>query len=119
MADEAARELVGEYEDIKNDDLEALVVIIDKNKFLIDVALETGEESYDEWVIEANYANGKLSYVKDDISHYSVTTNGEMIEEFVDRSEDCVDGYFEIKDGKILWTGAGSDLMKTTVFEKD
>lgn len=68
------------------------------------------------YYISGNYEDNKITYGGEQIAIYQYDENGE--ETFIDSTATNNLGYFEIKDGKLYWTGAAQDQCKTCVFEK-
>ena len=69
-----------------------------------------------QWYISASYKDGKLAYGGEQLSIYEYDEEGNM--NFIDSKESNYAGYFEVKDGKIYWTGAEQDQCKECIFEK-
>lgn len=68
------------------------------------------------YYISGNYEKNKITYGGEQIVTYQYDENGE--ETPIDSTATNNLGYFEIKDGKLYWTGAAQDQCKTCVFEK-
>lgn len=68
------------------------------------------------WSISGTLEDNKINYRGEDISKYSYDSEGN--EEYLDSTAINNVGYFEIKDEKLYWTGAGQDNCKDCVFEK-
>ena len=66
--------------------------------------------------ISGTYKDGKITYGGEQIVVNQYKENGE--EENVDSTATNNLGFFEIKDGKLYWTGASQDQCKKCVFEK-
>ena len=65
--------------------------------------------------MEGTLDGKKITYRGENIAIYKTDENGNIM---------CVDsainnvGYFEIKDDKLYWSGAGQDQCKSCIFEK-
>lgn len=66
--------------------------------------------------ISGTYDKGKITYGGEQIVVNQYDANGEEIN--VDSTATNNLGYFEIKDGKLYWTGASQEQCKECVFEK-
>lgn len=82
----------------------------------ITVRWPNSASEYKDWYISGTLKDNKISYGGEYISTYTVAEDG---------NETCTDstatnnlGYFEIKDGKLYWTGAAESQCKECVFEK-
>lgn len=69
-----------------------------------------------QWYLSASFKDGKLSYGGEQILIYEFDENGNS--NFIDSKESNYAGYFEVKDGKIYWTGAEQEQCKECIFEK-
>lgn len=111
-SDPEALKLLGDYQDSTSQRASANVQVMGLNTLLIDINWASSAEENDEWVIAGKYENGKLTYGNDEIAHLK------YVGEDVSQVNDSVEGYFEVVDGKLLWTGASADNLKACVFEK-
>lgn len=111
---EEVKKLVGNYQDSTSQRASATVNIIDVDKIFIDVTWSSSATESDGWSITAKVDDGIASY--DEIQHIrSSEVDGE---EKIDELNDYEAGYFEIQEGKLLWTGSGNPQTYECVFEK-
>lgn len=68
------------------------------------------------WLMYATLQDNKLSYAGENISAYVYDTEGNEISATPTASNNI--GYFEIKDGKLYWSGAAQEICRTCIFEK-
>lgn len=101
--------LVGLYQDTTSKRASAEISLYNSEELLIDVFWSNSATEYDSWTIVAKVDNNKLIY--DDITHLrnNNTTSTNL--------KDYEPGYFEIVDGKLLWTGSGNEATENCVFE--
>lgn len=107
-----AKSLVGAYEDSTSQRAVAAVEVVDENTVNIDISWGSSASEHDEWIIKAKIDGDKLNYEVSDFTHFRV--EGETTTEV----EGEPAGYFEIKDGKLAWTGSGVENTSNCVFEK-
>lgn len=111
-SDEKAVKLIGDYQDSYSQRASATLDLLGVNYLLIDITWSNSVNTYDEWMIFAQYQDEKLVYDNDDIVHFTVDGDDmQMV-------DDCVEGYFEIVDGNVCWSGSGNDATSSCVFEK-
>ena len=104
--------LLGSYQDSVSQRATAEVGKVDDNTVEIEIHWSSSAENSDEWIIKAKIDGKKLTYDENDFTHFSITGETSTIVE----NEPA--GYFEVKDGKLAWTGSGVDATATCVFEK-
>ena len=109
------KDLVGDYYDTTSQRATAQASLIDINTLGIDVTWSSSENEYDEWIVETNYEYDRLTY--SNISHLKVTTDENGNTDIKDLQDYC-EGYFEIKDSKLLWTGSGNKQTSSCEFKK-
>ncbi len=107
--------IAGNYQDATS---QRATMEITKYEGVYDITVRWPSSANEEthWYISGKLDGKKITYGGENIATYVYDENG---------SEECIDstainnlGYFEIKDGKLYWTGAGQDQCKECVFEK-
>lgn len=86
------------------------------DQYEITVDWANDASSYKEWVMAATLEDGLLKYEGEDIYNWVTDANGDM--EMTDYTTSNNVGKFEVKDGKLYWTGAAEESCRTCVFEK-
>lgn len=109
--------LIGEYQDSTSQRAMAKVSVIDKDRLFINITWSNSAKSYEEWIIDAKYEDGKLNYGMGEIDHLAIDTLEDGTSD-VKQANDAIPGYFEVIDGKICWTGSGIESTAECVFEK-
>ena len=104
--------LLGSYQDSTSQRAMAEISKVDDNTVNIDIRWSNSAISYEEWIIKAKIDGSKLTYAKNDLTHFN-NDNGNQT-----TINDVKEGYFEVKDGKVLWSGSGDEYLSTCVFEK-
>lgn len=69
-----------------------------------------------QWSMLGKLEKDKITYAGEDISTWAFDENGDG--EITKSTASNNLGYFEIKDGKLYWTGAAQDQCKECIFEK-
>lgn len=111
---EDAKALVGNYQDSSSQRANAFVSLSGINEFSITVEWACTADEFHSWYMAAKYQDDKLVY--DSITHEIAIA----VENGVDGRilDDYGAGYFEVKDGKLLWTGSGNNQTSSCIFEK-
>lgn len=112
--DQAVKDLVGSYQDKTSERATAEVSLYGVNEVEILIDWADTADSYHSWYMTGLVQGNKISYKK------GVHEAGRAVENGVEAeilSED-LEGYFEIIDGNIAWTGSGDDMTVDCVFEK-
>lgn len=112
---EEIKNLIGTYQDSTSQRASMNISLSEVNQLLIDITWSSSATEYDEWIMNARVNDSKAVY--DSVAHYLVVT----LEDGTLDSQTLGDyqaGYFEIKDGKLLWSGSGDELTSSCVFEK-
>ena len=111
---EEIKGLIGMYYDSYSMRAHAEISLVDNNDLVVDVQWSNSAYEYEEWIMFVRYDGQRLIY--DDSIHISVvqTYNGEEAIPY----DDGGSGYFEITDGKLLWTGSGDPNTENCVFER-
>ena len=113
-ADYAALE--GEYQDSFS--MRAVATVAANNGDSVNISVSWSSSAFEHtvWVMNASYAeDGLLSY--SDCVKSNITT-AENSEETVAVEYENGSGYFEVADGKLLWTGADEESCVQCIFEK-
>ena len=107
--------IAGDYQDATS---QRATMEITKYEGVYDITVRWPSSATEEtqWYMSGKLEKDKITYAGEDISTWVFDENG---------SEECTSstasnnlGYFEIKDGKLYWTGAAQDECKACVFEK-
>lgn len=109
------KQYLGQYYDSTSQRATAEITLADVDKLFVDVIWSNSATEYEEWIIDGEVKDNKISY--ESISHYTVTVkeDGTTIPNEI---SDYAPGYFEIKDNKLYWTGSGNTQTSSCVFEK-
>lgn len=109
------KQYIGQYYDTTSQRAVADISLSDVNKLYIDITWSNSASEYEEWIINADVKDNKITY--DEIVHMNVKVkeDGTLLPEVID---DYGAGYFEIKDNKLKWTGSGNSSTSSCVFEK-
>lgn len=109
------KELVGEYQDSTYERASMTAELSDINKININIKWSSSASSYDEWNCICYINMGKAVY--DTITHTSnvIDEDGNITPTTLD---DYKDGYFSLKENKILWDGSSNKETSTCIFEK-
>ena len=110
------KNLLGDYQDSTSQRASMNVSLSEANQLLINVIWPSSATQYDEWIMDA-VINGVNQALYDNATHSLVTTLEDGTSD-IQTLDDYKEGYFEIKDGKFLWTGSGNELTSSCVFEK-
>ena len=108
-------DLEGIYYDDSGTKAEATVKILENSVIAIDIILPKSELAYEEWIIFDSSFNGtKIKY--DEYLHLLVEEKDGGEE--VTNLEDSNNGYFEVIDDKLYWTGSTDKNNSKCVFIK-
>ena len=111
--------LVGEYQDEYSQRATASVKLFDKDLLEIDIQWSSSAFEYEEWFIRGKIENGRVCYGEDDITHTKYIFSDDTASSHgTEITDDRREGYFEIDNGKLKWTGAGDDSLTQCVFAK-
>lgn len=108
--------LVGDYQDSVS---QRAIAYVERfgDLYNISVIWSNSDSDTNCWTMyEAVKDGDKLTYKGEEIGHYTYDDDGNEISSEVTASNNV--GYFEIKDGKLYWTGASQEQCQTCVFEK-
>ena len=86
------------------------------NQYEIIVQWGNDATSFKEWVMSGTFEKDKLTYKGESIATYVTDSNGDV--NVIDQTESNNVGQFEIKEGRLYWTGAAEEMCKTCIFEK-
>ena len=108
-----ASDLVGDYQDKTSQSACAFIKSKDE-EILIEVEWVISDGEFQAWSMTGKIEGNKISYVN---GIHEVTF---AVENGVDASilDDYKEGYFEIIDGNIAWTGSGHSETSSCLFEK-
>ena len=107
--------IAGDYQDATS---QRASMEITKYEGVYDITVRWPSSANEEthWYMSGKLDGKRITYAGENIATYVYDENG---------SEECTNstainnlGYFEIKDGKLYWTGAGQEECKACVFEK-
>lgn len=114
---EEIKGLIGDYYDETSQRATLNFSLVDVNEVVLDIKWPSSADQNDEWIARCTYDGYKFIYNKDNIVHYrrTQTSDGEIVDEI---TEDCVDGYFEIKNKAIYWNGSNNAQTSNCIFKK-
>lgn len=110
-APEEIKNLVGFYQDSTSQRATAQIVLDDIDRISINITWSSSATDYDEWMIKAKVKDNKANY--EEITHTKNSANNIDPENLNDYSS----GYFEIQEGKLMWTGSGNQQTDKCIFE--
>lgn len=107
--------IAGEYADSVS---QRATMTISKYDDMYEVIVQWANDatSTKEWVMAAKFEDGKLTYEGEDSGVYVTDANGEV--NYTNQTTSNNVGSFELKEGKLYWTGAAEDSCKSCIFEK-
>ena len=109
------KNIIGEYQDSYSQRAAASIEPINNNEVSIIVTWSNSATEYEAWYITGQIFDNKILY--NNISHYLYAVDEEG-SETGKQLDDYQEGYFEIEQNKILWSGSGNNQTKECIFEK-
>lgn len=110
-------DFAGEYMDSVS---QRATMTITKNDEGYEIIVRWANSASEETVWEMSpvvFEDDKLNYKGENITMYKYDDDGkELIVDGATAANNV--GYFEIKEGKLYWTGAAQDICKSCIFEK-
>lgn len=108
--------LVGDYQNAAD---ERMMLYVERlgDEYSASVNLSVSDSEFKCWTMQDVAVDGdKLTYRGEEIGHYIYDADGNETSSDVTMSNNL--GYFEIKDGRLYWTGAAQEECRAIVFEK-
>lgn len=108
--------LVGDYQNAAD---ERMTVYVERrgDEYIISVNLSVSDGEFKCWTMQGAVNEGdRLTYRGEEIGRYTYDVEGNETSSEVTAANNS--GYFEIKDGKLYWTGAAQEECRSCVFEK-
>lgn len=108
--------LVGDYQNTVD---ERMVTYVERHgdTYSVSVNLNVTDTEFKCWtMMDAMKDGDRLSYKGEEIGCYTYDAEGNETSSDITASNNL--GYFEIRDGKLCWTGAAEEECRTAVFEK-
>lgn len=112
----ALKNLEGDYQDSFSQRAHATFTYDeDTDKLLAAISWGNSASEAGEWAMSLTLDGDKLVYTDGVQANCKYDENGNVT---VDTIAENLEGYFEVTDGKILWTGSGDDYTSQVTFEK-
>ena len=108
--------LVGDYQNPAD---ERMILYVERqgDRYALSVNLNVSDREFKCWTMtDAEKDGDRITYKGEEIGEYTYDEEGNETSSNVTAANNI--GYFEIRDGRLYWTGAAEEECRTAVFEK-